>query len=144
MWKMIITSVMLFSIADSKAGGVNGFNHNVMRKQYHQLINYVKSKGTVTVKWNSKSGPQKQYLEISKEGGLIIRAKIYVGPIGNENQLTYITMKDSNLDYTLDFIDYTITGGESHMYDNPNDDASLIFWYMSLSTAIAYSGCCSK
>ena len=141
----LMTFLMLMLVSSSVAGSRDNFIHNVLPKKYPQLIRYLKENGTLPVTWISQTGEsQKQTVELSEEGAVIIKTMMYGGPAANMNTPVEVIMVDRNQDSRLDYIEYLMEGQKPRSFSKPTNEGSLVLWDTALAITMKYSRCCQK
>lgn len=144
--RIFVMSLLMFTYTViAVAGSRDIFVQNILPKKYPQLVKYLQSNGALPVTWTSQTGePQRQTVELSEDGGVIIKTKMYGGPADNMNRPVRITMIDTDQDARLDLIEYSMKGQSSQRISNPADERSLLLWDTALAITMKYSACCEE
>jgi len=145
-WLLIGIFFLLFRLVH--AGEVSGYlNVSSIVNKYPQLIDHVKRTGSLKVQWIAQSGTkQTAIFSFTRDGHFVCELNIIT--MSDDRQVVResvaVRMIDRSLNGILERIIYKRANGQAHIFDYPQDQASLTIWNVALSAAIKYSNCCSS
>lgn len=147
----LVALALLFVTSPASAQGIrsNPYIQNIITRvlpsKYPMLVAYARKHPEFTVRYKAQSGEMQEITVNFKDDGIVLSSVVHLqAATGADSGTAMVIMFDTDLDSRLDLVTYlgaSVPNG-SYSQKNPNDDASLLYWYTGLYAVIRFSNCC--
>jgi hypothetical protein len=140
---LLMTFANILANSTARADNREDFVQDTLPRKYPQLIDYVRTNGTLPVFWMSQSDEaQSLTVEWTIRESVMVTTTTFLDTESSMNTPTLVIMIDRDLDSRLDFVLMLPQGDEPQISEFPTDEALLFLWETAMAITMKFSNCC--